>query len=288
MTQFFASFDNREVAAALWLLVAIVGAAMNTTIRVSMVGLLRVFFARQILIGVVFLFTYIGVIVFLLERVGIWAPSQLKLTLLWLCTAGLLGLFSAPKVSENPELISRAARDTFQITMVFEFFVNLYRMPLAAELVFVPFAVFLGAMIAVSELNEDHGSVNKFLNSVAMVLGLALLAYAGWKTLDDLSTIANVETARSFVLPILFSVLLLPFVWLVAVYCAYESVFVRLQFLVKDKSLHPYIKRSLLLKYRGNIRYLRAWFQAAWFRTFATRKDVDESIRTLFDGVSAL
>lgn len=253
-----------------------------------MVGLLRAFFVRQILVGVVFLFTYIGVIVLLLERVGLWTPSQLKLTLLWLCTAGLLGLFSAPKVSENPELISRAAKGTFQITMVFEFFVNLYPMPLPAELVFVPFSVFLSALIAVSELNEDQGPANKFLNGVAMILGMALLAYAGWRTFDDFSVIINVETARSFVIPILFSALLLPFVWLVAVYCAYESVFVRLQFVVKDKSLHPYIKRSLLLKYRGNIRYLRAWFQAAWFRTFATRKDVDESIRTLLDGVSAV
>lgn len=261
---------------------------MNPKIRGSIFGLLRAFFVRQILVGVAFLFTYIGVVVLLLEQVGIWAPSQLKLTLLWLCTAGLLGLFSAPKVSENPELISRAARGTFQITMMLEFFVNLYRMPLPAELVFVPFSVFLAAMIAVSELNEDHRPANKFLTGVAMVVGLALLAYAGWKTLDNFSAIANVETARSFVLPIIFSALLLPFVWLVAVYCAYESVFVRLKFVAKDKSLHPYIKRSLLLKFRGNIRYLRAWFKVAWFRTFATRKDVDESIKPLLDGVSAV
>ena len=253
-----------------------------------MVGVIRAFFVRQILVGVALLVAYIGVVVLLLAQVGVWAPSQLKLTLLWLCTAGFVGLFSAPKVSENPELISKAAKGTFQITIVFEFFVNLYRMPLLAEFVFVPFSVFLGALIAVSEIDEAHRPANKFLTGVAMVVGLALLAYAALKTLDDFSVLANVETARSFVLPIIFSVLLLPFVWAVAVYCAYESVFVRLQFVAKDKSLHPYIKRSLLLKYRGNIRFVRAWFQAAWFRTFATRKDVDESIQPLLDGVSAV
>lgn len=251
-----------------------------------MVRVLRAFFVRQILVGVAFLAAYIGGVVLLLAQIGVWTPPQLKLTLLWFGTTGLLGLFSVPKVSEKPELIAKVAKGTFQITMVFEFLVNLHRMPFLAEFVFVPFSVFLGTLIAVSELDEAHRPVNKFLNSVAMVVGLALLAYATWRTLDDFSALANVETARSFVLPIIFSALLLPFVWTVAVYCAYESVFVRLQFVAKDETLHPYIKRSLILKYRGNIKYLRAWFQAAWFRTFATMKDVDDSIQPLLDGVS--
>lgn len=281
-------FDNREIAAAFWLAAAILAATMNPIIRHSMAGVLRAFFVRKILIGVFLLAAYFGCVILMLAQVGVWVPSQLKITLLWLGTAGLLGLFSAPKVSENPELISKAAKGAFQITMVFEFFVNLYRMPLLAELVFVPFSVFLGALIAVSELDKKYRLVNRFLTGVAIVVGLALLAYATWKTVGDVAAVANIETARSFMLPIIYSLLLLPFVWAVAVFVAYESVFVRLQFVATDESLRPYIRRSLILRFRGNIRYIRAWFQAAWFRTFATRKDVDDSIQSLLDGVSAV
>lgn len=261
---------------------------MNPDIRVSMVGVLRAFFIRKLLVAVFLLVAYFGCVVLLLAQVGIWAPSQLKLTLLWIGTAGYLGLFSAPKVSENPELLSKAAKETFQITLVFEFFVNLYRMPLLAEFVFVPFSVLLGALIAVSELDKAHRPANRFLMGFAIAVGLALLAYAAWRTLEDFAAVTSTETIQSFVLPIVYSLLLLPFVWAVSVFIAYETVFARLQFVVKDKALHPYIRRSLILRFRGNTRYLRAWFQAAWFRKFATRKDVDNSIQPILEGESTL
>ncbi|MCO7247741.1 hypothetical protein [Halomonas sp. Mc5H-6] len=288
MSQFLASFDNREIAALFWLSAALIAAALHPKIRASMVRVLRAFFVLPILVGVLLLVAYFGCVVLLFAQIGIWAPSQLKLTLLWLGTAGFLGLFSAPKVSEDPDLISKAAKEIFQLTVVFEFFVNLYRMPLVAEIVFVPLLVLLGALIAVSELDKAQRSVNRLLTGFAVVIGFVFLAYAAWKTISDPASVATFETARSFILPIVYSLLLLPFVWAVAVYIAYESIFIRLKFVAKDESLHPYIKRSLILRFRGNIRYLRAWFQAAWFRTFATRKDVDDSIRSMLDGVSAV
>ena len=249
---------------------------------------MRAFFVRQILIGVFLLATYFGCVVLLLAQLGVWVPSQFKITLLWLGTAGFLGLFSEPKVSENPELISKAAKEAFKVTMVLEFFVSLYRMPLLAELVFVPFSVLLGALVAVSEIDEKYRQANRFLTGVAIVVGLALLTYAAWKMAGDFGAVANIDTVRSFLLPIVYSLLLLPFIWAVAVFVAYESVFVRLQFVAKDESLHPYIKRSLILSFRCNTRYIRAWLRAAWFRTFATRKDVNDSIQSLLDGVSAV
>lgn len=288
MSQFIASFDNREIAAAFWILAALIAAAMHPKIRISMAGVLRAFFVRQILVGAFLLVAYFACVVLLLAQLGIWAPSQLKLTLLWIGTAGFLGLYSAAEVSEKPELISKAAKNTFQFTFVFEFFINLYRMPLVAEFIFVPLSVFLGALIAVSRLDKANRSVDRLLTGLAVSIGLAFLAYAAWKTIRYPSAITHIETFRSFVLPLVYSLLLLPFVWAVAVYAAYESTFVRLKFVVRDESLHPYIKQQLILRFRGNIRYLRAWFQSARYRTIATRKDVKDSIQSLLDGLCGL
>lgn len=246
-----------------------------------MVDMLRAFFVRRILVCVFLLVAYFGCVFLFLVQIDIWAPSQLKLTLLWLGTAGFLGLFSVPKVSENPELISKTAKEIFQLTILIEFFVNLYRMPLLAEFVFVPLSAFLGALISVSELDKAYRSVSILLVSFAVAIGLTFLVYAAWKIVGNPAAVANIETVRSFALPIVYSLLLVPFIYAVAVCDAYTSIFARLKFVTKDKSLHPYIKRLLILRFRGNIRYLRDWYQAALFRTFTSRKDVEDSIQSL-------
>jgi hypothetical protein len=288
VSQFLASIDNREIATAFWIAAAIFVAALKPNIRSSMISVLRAFFVRKILLGVFLLFAYFSCVALVLAHIGMWTLSQLNTTLLWLGTSGILGLFSAPKVSENPKLISKAAKATFGVTMVLEFFVNLYQMPLVAEFVFVPLSVLLGALLAVSELDKKYRVASKFLTGVASLVGFGLFAYATWRTATDFEAVATMDTLRSFLLPIVYSFLLLPYVWAVAVYAAYEDVFIRLQFVAKNDTLHSYIKRSLIFKFHGNIKHVRAWLQAAWSRTFSTREDVDDSIRSVLDGASAV
>ena len=285
MSQFFASFDNRELAVVFWLIIMLVAAATSGKVRASMVGVVRAFYVRPILIGLLLLAAYFSGLVVLLAKLGVWGPAQLKLTLLWFFTVGAVGLFSAQAISENPCRLSQSVRSNLKITVLLEFFVNLYRMPLLAELVFVPFTAVLGALLAVSETKDEFIPARRLFNGVAIFVGSLLLAYAVWNAVTDFKSLANADAVRSFVLPVVYSLLLLPFLWLAAVFIAYEEVFVRLQFVAKDQSLHPYIRKSLLLKFRGNIRLLRIWFQVAWFRSFATKSDVDESIQTLLDGV---
>ena len=273
---------------AFWIIVALVSCTLHSKIRASMVGVLRAFFVRPILIGVFFLIAYYGCVVLLLAQIGIWAPSQSKLTFLWLGTAGFLGLYSLVEVSENPEHLSKSAQEIFQITIVLEFFINLYRMPIFAELIFVPLSVFLGTLIAVARLDKAHRSVDRLLTGFAFCIGFALLAYAAWRTVKNPAVIIHLETLRSFILPVIYSLFLLPFVWAGAIYIAYQSIFIRLNFVARDETLHPYIKRQLVFGLRGNIRHLRAWFQSARYGTLASKEEIVDSARTLRESICTL
>lgn len=284
MNQILNSFDNRDLAVAFWLLVIIVLAASNSSIRVQLASVVQALFARSIVVVLLLLSGYLGSIAYLLSLIDIWVISQLKITVLWLVTVGFMGLFAIQEMSLGHDHFMQYLRSNFKITILLEFFVNLYRMPLPVELLFVPISIFLGLTIAFADTKAELGQIKGFLNGIAVFIGATLAAYALWKTIKEFDSIANLDTMRSFTLPIIFSIVLLPFLWIVSIFVAYQSVFVRLQFAVKNKSLHPYIKRSLFIKFRSSIKHLNPWLQAAWSHKIETKEDVDESIEALLDG----
>lgn len=288
MSEILGSFDARDISVDFWLLVAAVAAATSKKVRVSMRGVLRAFFVRDIVQILLYLAAYLAGLILLLSQIGIWTLSHLKLTLVWFVTVGAVGLFAVPKISQDPDYFSQSVRSSVGITVLIEFFINLYRMPLLAELLFVPAIAFLGALFAVSETKAEFSQARSVLNGITILVGSLLLVYALWRTATDFGSVSHADTLRSFVLPIIFSLWLLPFLWLASVLLAYQEVFARLQFVAKNRALHSYIRRSLLLEFKGNIRILRAWFRAAWSRPLETKEDVDESIHALSGTASAV
>lgn len=279
MSQFISSFNNREIAAGIWLVILVLGSTASRDIRSAMVDVLKAFFVRPILVNVLLLAGYLACIVVMLAIVGAWTAAQLKVTLLWFFTSGLVGLSSSPRLSEEPDIFPKYLRNIVSITILLEFFVNLYQMPILAELVFVPFSAILGMLIVKANAEEEYASTRKLLHGVAVIVGLFLIAYAIWNSIFNFDSIANIGTVRSFYLPIIFSAFQLPFLWLCAVYMAYERIFVRMWVVTNNETLHPYIKRSLILRFRLDIRSIGTWFKTARSQNLDTKTDVDQSIQ---------
>lgn len=72
MKEFFLSFDNREIAVCIWVLVLTAWAASKPDVRSSVVNLVSAAFAKQIVVSVVvFGFYFVG-FVWILSVAGIW------------------------------------------------------------------------------------------------------------------------------------------------------------------------------------------------------------------------
>ncbi|ROT44717.1 hypothetical protein CHR62_11910 [Pusillimonas sp. NJUB218] len=64
--------------------------------------------------------------------------------------AGIPTLMGTPEVSNDPTKLRASVAKNFKLSLVLDFFVNLYKMPLLAELVFVPFTALVGGLLAVA------------------------------------------------------------------------------------------------------------------------------------------
>lgn len=88
-------------------------------------------------------------------------------------------------------------------------------------------------------------------------------------------------TLRDFGVPIAYGIFCIPLMFLLAVYSAYEDAFVRLQFVIKDESLHGFAKRRLLASFGLDFRAVSRWLRSAWSNTLESRADIVRSIEAV-------
>ena len=288
MYEFFTSIDNRELAIIIWLAVIILILSMYSKLRSSMFNVIKATFVKPFILGFSILASYYFLIVLLLQWIGLWTTSQMKLTVFWFITVGLVGMFSATSIRKQPSYFKKSVRSNFKLTILFDFFINLYKMTLIAELVFLPIMTILFMLQAVSETDKELESARKLFSTLIIVISSILLLFLIYQTIINIQSYANFNSLLDIILPIIFSLFLLPFLWVLVIYIAYEEVLIRLKFIVPDSTLHPYIKRSLLINFKGRTDLLDAWFKTAWYNDFKAKKDIDKSIHSLFKGKSDL
>lgn len=271
---FINDFDNRQIALILWIFLIFFWVIKNKNLRDTVKALIKTFLSKPILMSIFSMVGYILLIVFFLYRVHIWDNSQLNATLIWGATSAFSMFFKLNKINEDKMFFKKAIIENFKLTVLIDFIVNLNVFSLWFELIFIPCTFMLGAMIAISSRDEKHKLVEKLLNGVAIFLGFSLIIYSLWQIYIHFDNFFTLQKLRDFTVPILLSILYLPFVYLLALYSAYEEVFIRLQFVIKDQSLHSYAKYLLITRFIFHKDLLHVWLKKSWHEELKTRKDV--------------
>lgn len=279
MSEALQALDNREIATACWLALAVAFCLFSSTLRQALARVVRAAAVPQMLAVFTFASGAQLLATYGLWKLGVWTPSQAKITVIWV----VLGFFSfvneALRLRDNPTTLKIQLRSVFKLTLLVEFFVNLYRFPLLLELVFVPFMVLLGLGVATSERDRRYSFANKVFLSVAVLVGVLVVvsslyqAYqAGWGQFTP-------NLARDFAVPILYGALTIPLLWLLALFSAYQEVFIRVPFVVKDSNLHTYTKVNLVAKLRFDLRAVGRWLKIAWQVMPTSKAEVLHSIQ---------
>lgn len=271
---FINGFDSRQIALIIWIFVIFFWAMKNTNVRDTLKALIKTFLKKPILMSILSMVSYILIMVLSLYKIDIWDNSQLNATLIWSITSALSIFFKLNKINEDKMFFKKAIIENFKLTVLIDFIINLNVFSLWFELIFIPCSFVLGAMIAISSRDEKHKLVEKLLNGVVIFLGFSLIVYSLWQVYSHFDEFFTLQKLRDFTIPILLSILYLPFVYLLALYSAYEELFIRLQFVIKDPSLHNYTKYLLFKNFIFHKDLLHIWLKKSWHEELKSRKDI--------------
>lgn len=217
------TLDNRELAALIWLGIAVVLALFLKQARAVIVDVFRLAFQPFILRWLFLLFAYISLEIWLGIRVGLWNPGLIKPTIIWSLGSGVGLSFSAITSTGESRFFRRALTATFAVALAVEFFMNLFVMSFLAEFFLQPTVAILATLALVAGSDEEHHPVKIFCESLLALLGFTLLGFTLWQLYINWSSLDHSQLWREFFLPIWLTVGLVPFLYLLSLYMAYDS-----------------------------------------------------------------
>lgn len=248
--------NSREDAALFWIVVASALALWRLPdLRPQVVVLLRELFGRTLLLRLwVPAALYVGVLVAAAYWAGLWHTYSSKETAYWFLATGLILAGKAIGTHGNPDELRKLVIPALSLTIFVEFFVNAYVFPIAIEIVLLPVLAILVTMSVFTEGQTKYAPAKRAIDWMLGVIGVAMLAYVVLRVMFDLGGFLSRETAERLLVAPIFTIALIPFLYLIAVWSTYEQVFIRLDIYGRDAGSTGRAKWALFRVCRLNLR----------------------------------
>jgi len=240
-------FNNREKAVIIWGLIFLVGGLFHKNIRTSIFSVLKALSQKKFAIVLTAMFLYIGLVVLLYRKIQLWNIFLIKDTGFWVLGTAFVLLVDTARASQDEHYFEKILWDNLKLILVLEFIVNLYTFSLWVEIILMPLLFLIVAMGAVAETRKEHMPVKKVTDPILAIFGISLIIFALFNIIVDYQEFATIKNLRAFLLPPLLTLAYIPFLYFLALFIAYENLFIRLDiFLKKDKALAKLAKRKIV------------------------------------------
>ncbi len=262
MSNLFNIFSTRELALIVWLVILLAALLIWSKGRYHLKNIAKSAFVPKLVITYISLMIYISAIVIFLWELRFWDITLLKDTIIWFLFSAFGVLFSLNKVKDT-SYFGQLIKGSISVTIVIEFFINLYTFSLLVELITLPCLIFLTMLSTYSEIsaktNKEHKKVTSCLNQLLGIMGLICIGFALYKTIMEFKTILWTDVSKQFLLPIILTLLSIPYFWVFALYMKYENMFVANNRIFKESSKIEKLKMKFSILYYGNFSFKRVY-----------------------------
>lgn len=246
----FHSFDNRDLATIIWLLIILIIFFVAKDPRKAFYNVIKAFFQPQLFRITLLSIIYFQILLILLLNFGLWNITLFKDSIYWFLGFFIVNIFNSTKISSNPEILKGFITKNIKLFVLFEFFTNFYTLDLWLELILVPILSSLGIMLAFFEVNPDKIQNTKNTRAIINIPILVIVSIYFFNSIsivfDQMNTFLTLTTLKKLLLPIILIILSIPFLYLLSLYSFYESFYLRLKYLYhNDTNLQSYAKRKI-------------------------------------------
>jgi len=208
--------NSREDAILAWLLV-ILGFVLYKDFR----GISRALFAvvrslasPKLLVLFGSALVYSALVVYGAHRLGAWHTTALKATIYWFVGSAVffVGQAVTDGARDDRGYLRSVLRRGFALTIITEFIVNVYALPLAAELaVTLLVLLFVGMQVVAEHDPATPALTRKVIDRVLVAIGVLYLGYFAIKVAADFHAFLTREHAEDFLVGPGLTLTLIPF-----------------------------------------------------------------------------
>ena len=227
--------NSREAATLVWLLVGLAFVAYKGAALTALIDVVRAFLHPKIVIPFVAMALYVAALCFGARLLDVWNPDLAKDAVIWFVVSGFVLFVGLVDASKQHGYFRSAVRRTVAVTVLLEFFLNLFAFAFFIELIVQPVIALLAVMSVVAGMEERHQPVKRLVDDMLGVIGLTFILYAAFRLSGEWQQIDVSGSALSLALPVWLTLGVLPFVFALSVYSTYESPFVRIDIAARNK-----------------------------------------------------
>ena len=255
---------NRELASLLTLLifalVVVIASrrdSSRTDLSQSFRGLLSSIFDKKIILSVLAYLGWIAIALSIAALTGIWDFRLIKGTVVWFLLSGLGLMGKGSDAVSRDGVLWPTLKRLIGVILLVEFVANLASFPLYVEIPAQLLAALFGITAVLAQRESADPRVRLIANRYLIVLGLAAIGWSVRHTANRWSDLDRGLFWLELLLPVWLSVAAMLFIYLFAVYMAYESAF-SLMRAGEGSSTTQRTRLAVLLRCSGRLRHVRA------------------------------
>lgn len=271
-------FTSREIASIIWFSVIALWVVLYPKTRATLPQLFKALLHWRVVLAVGLMLLYVVGIVVFLGTIGLWGQEQVKDTAVWFAFAAIPLSFAFSSSKESGNIFTTVLADNLRVILLVEFLIGTYTFPLVLELLLLPVVTFVLLIGILAKADPRLSLVAKASINVQMLIGLGVLCYVFYMAAQDFENLKRLDTFRNFLLTPVLSLLFSPFIYIMAVFAAYELLFVRLKIGPrKDKQVVAYTRRRLIKHLGLDLNKNRLFLKQHAFTLvkLQTKEDVD-------------
>jgi hypothetical protein len=262
--------NNRELAALLLIAALLAGASLIRPVRSSLGKVAKAFFAPKLLLSLLAMLAYVGLLIGLGLKTGVWNWDLASETATWFVGSAFVLFLNQADASRQSGFFWRVVLQMLGITLLIDFFMNdLFVLRLPAELVLQVIVTFLVLLSLVAAQDAAHRPVKRIADLLVSLIVLGLAGFILIQVVRQWNQVTTRSNLLELLLPVWLTLALLPFIYLSSILVAYESAFNRIEGALVDSSHGSWKAKLALVSVLRERRVDASRFAGGWAKEAA-------------------
>ncbi|WP_306486300.1 MULTISPECIES: hypothetical protein [Abiotrophia] len=219
-------FSTRELVFIIYLTILAFWVIAKKSIRDSLFDLIKFALPPKLLVPFTILIFYSSIIIYILHCLSLWDLAYIKDIILWILFSGVPVCFNSINSSVEDHYFKHMITDNITFAVLAEFFIATFPFNFLIELILQPVFIALISIQIRSKYREEYRAVTNYFLSI---FSLIIIGHIIIQVFKEYTQFNFIQTAITLALPLILSILYLPFAYFLALYSKYEILFLRMK-----------------------------------------------------------
>lgn len=261
--------STREWATVIWGFVFWVYAMAHKQIREALWNVVKIFFGKKLRILWSIILLYVLGITLIFCQLPFWDNIYIKDIIVWFIFSGLIYCMNAVSKDADEKYIENILKNNLKFTVIFEFIMNTFTFNIWIELIIVPIITVIVMMNIVAEHKMEYKAVHKLLDIVLAIMGFGILYETIKIAVHEYKYLNAVNTFISFMIPIVYLIMIVPLEYILELYSKYENLFVRMKLREdENKEIQSKHRRLILIACKLSVHKVMLFQEKYWNKVY--------------------